>query len=216
MKNYIELSWHQDALEKLAAHLNSFREQRPLLYEHLGNVMEPKQVNPKAGEMLFNPQRVIDKSYYIYEGFVIILKEIENQGRQVLSIYKKDSIVSSDSFEAREASGLYLYATPGARLLEVTYQQMREVYSTFPETHELAKLILGYWHKKELEMRAILNKEALIVVEWFYINYPEFLTRYHKLLADPELSTFLLIKEKTLKLARTKLLKAGRIKWFIR
>jgi hypothetical protein len=213
MKNYHEFSWHQDALKRLTAHLDSFREQRPLLYEHLSNVMEPKQVPESAGEILFNAKKVIDKSYYVYGGFVIIMKEDANKGRQVLRIYKDDSIISSNSFEAREASGLYMYATPGTCLLGVSYDQMRVVYNDFPETHELAKLILGYWEKTELEMRVILNQEALPVVEWFYSTYNEFLTR-KKLITDAELASFLLISESALKAARTSLIKAGKIKWY--
>jgi CRP-like cAMP-binding protein len=162
-------------------------------------------------ELLFTAEKVITKSYYVSFGYIIVYTITEQGVKQVLRIYGKDSIVSSKSFDKQAPSGFYLWASPGAYLLSISYKDMLFVYQEFAETQELARLIWGDWNEREFARITQLNQEALPLVEQFYTQYEDFL-KSKKLLSDADIASYLLISVSSLRSARTFLFEAGRLK----
>jgi len=204
------MSRQNELLENLFSELGSFKKMPPEFFQHLQDAMqEQKKYYPEA-EVLFDQDDLVKNAYYVARGTVYAYR-IENGEKRVLYIYKQHDIIAGNAFMHQKESLYYLKTCSDSFLYWITYDQMAEVYTKFPEAEELAKLIVSNREDREVTWKTMLNQKATATVKDFYTLYPELLKR-QKGLTDPDIATFLHLAEGTLRGLRNKLLKGAILK----
>jgi CRP-like cAMP-binding protein len=193
---------HQPILNQLSKVLDSFKPQPQAYYDHLAEVMEPQYF--PTDNVLYEQGDIVKYGYFLASGFAIAYYYNDQGERQVIRIYEKNEIIKGKSFIDQTPSAEYLMVCADSYMLSITSKAMEDIYDEFPSVAELSRLILANREIKELEHKQMLSLEALPMVEQFYKTYPG-LAEPGKILVDADVSSYLLISERTLRACRAKL-----------
>jgi len=162
-------------------------------------------------EIIYHKNYTVKDALFVSDGFVACYSFDDNGNRQVIGLYGKDTIIAGNSFMSQQASEFDWIALPGTYLMKISYRVMDEVYTSFPDAEELARLIIAVMAEKELKRLTLLKEDAATVVLNFYQNHHQFSTP-GALMSDGDVASYLLIKLSTLRNTRVKLLKDGKLK----
>lgn len=193
---------HQPILNQLFRVLDSFKPQPQTYYDHLAEVMQPQYF--PDDQVLFERGDIVKRGYFLASGFAIAYYYNDQGERQIIRIYEKNDFMKGKSFIGQSASEEYLMICADSYVLGITHAEMEAIYARFPSVSELSRLILANREVKELEHKQMLSLEGLPMVEAFYKAYPG-LVEPGKILVDADISSYLLISERTLRACRAKL-----------
>lgn len=93
--------------------------------------------------LLLNAGHTSDYMYFVSKGIVRGFYFEDSTGREQTSIlWKEQSIVCDPvSFFQRKASDVNIEVMPGSLLLSISYQQLQDIFTAFPETEIFARCI---------------------------------------------------------------------------
>jgi CRP-like cAMP-binding protein len=201
---------NEEIVKRLFKLLCSFKMQPQELYEYLRKTMSGRFYPNR--EILYRSGEIVKNAFYVSDGYVACYSYDDDFNRQVVGLYGKDSIVAGKSFMSQQASVFEWVALPGAYLMKISHRSMEEVYDSFPESEELARLIIAGMSEKQLERLTMLKAGAEAVVQNFYDQHPDFRVP-GTMFTDADLASYLLIAESTLRNVRVKLAKEGKLNW---
>jgi CRP-like cAMP-binding protein len=193
---------HQPILSQLFKELDSFKPQPQAYYDHLADIMEPQYF--PDDRVLFEKGDIVKRGYFLASGFAIAYYYNDQGERQVIRIYEKNDFIKGKSFIDQNPSEEYLMICADSYVLSITHTEMEAIYVRFPSVSELSRLILANREAKELAHKQMLSLEGFPMVEQFYRTYPG-LSEPGKILVDADISSYLLISERTLRACRAKL-----------
>jgi hypothetical protein len=200
---------HNAILFKLFRLLDSFKPQKPGFYAYLEDTIVPEFY--PDDKILYQYDEVVKKIFYLASGTVVAYNYADNGEKQILHIFRETDLITGQSFTRQTPGAYYLMVCAGSYMLHMTHKQLGLVYRKFPETEELARLILSSREEKEIRHRNILILPGIQMVEAFYNDYPE-LIEPGKVLRDREVASYLLLAESTLRGLRNELFRWGKLK----
>jgi len=193
---------HQPILNQLFKVLDSFKPQPQAYYEHLSEISQPQYF--PTDQVLYEEGDIVKRSYFLASGFAIAYYYNDQGEKQLIRIYEKDDIIKGKSFTEQSPAADYLMVCADSYLLSISYEEKEMIYAHFPSVAELSMLILASREAKELAYKQMLGLETMLMVEQFYKTYPG-LADPGKILVDADISSYLLISERTLRACRAKL-----------
>lgn len=200
---------NSEIINRLFKILCSYKQQPIELKDFLQSGMKG-QYYPER-EVLYREDSIVTDAIFVSSGFVACYGFDANGDRQVVSIYGKDSIIAGKSFTSGQPSSYEWTALAGAYLMKVGRSQMEEVYSRFPDSEELARLVMADVADRELERLRMLKRDAESVIYDFYKkDFGEFYPP-GKLMVDADVASFLLLSESTLRNVRARLVRGNRL-----
>ncbi|NRF37591.1 Crp/Fnr family transcriptional regulator [Pedobacter foliorum] len=191
-------------LQRMFGIMDSIKAQNPKLYEHLRQVMKYQGIYYPSGAILFHIGDRVDRAFFISEGFITRSSKNKQGTQQVLSIFEADEIKAGPDFMQQTPSEFLIEAISGTFLAYITHEQLKVVYSLFPEAHELASLIISQHNRKEARLRKLLLIKGIDLVESFYKRYPK-LIEPGSVLTDKKIASFLKISISLLREHRSEL-----------
>nr|WP_068890377.1 cyclic nucleotide-binding domain-containing protein [Pedobacter panaciterrae] len=197
-------------LQRMFGIMNSIKAQNPKLYEHLGQVMKFQGTYYVGNTVLYNVGDPVDRAFFVSEGFVTRSSKSKQGLQQVLSIFEENEIKAGPDFMQQTPSEFLIEATSGTFVAYITHEQMKTVYSLFPEAHELASLIISQHNRKEARLRKLLLLKGVNLVEAFYKRYPK-LIEPGSVLIDEKIASYLKISISLLREHRSDLFATGRL-----
>jgi CRP-like cAMP-binding protein len=199
---------HHEILVQLYKVLDSFKPQQPAFYTYIEEIIEAEFY--PDDKILYEQGEVIKRIFYLASGTVVAYNFTETGEKQILHIFRETDLITGQSFTLQTPGAYYLMVCAGSYMLHMTYKQLNLVYRKFPETEELARLILSSREEKEIKHRQILILPGIQMVEAFYKDYPE-LIEPGKVLRDRDIATYLLLAESTLRGLRNDLFRSGKL-----
>lgn len=121
---------------------------------------------------------VSDRIYFVEIGYVIGFNyDVEKDYKNVSYIWNENSLMTDvDSFVRRKPSHLYIEVMPHSKLKSISYQQLNEMFDSFPFTRQfLETLILD----KEKYGKKIFYEDNINISAWE--RYKEMKRRYPKI-----------------------------------
>lgn len=134
---------------------------------------------------------ISDRIYFVETGFVIGFSyDVEKDHKNVSYIWNENSLMTDvDSFIRREPSHLYIEVMPHSKLKSISYQQLNELFESFPFTRQfLETLILD----KEKYGKKIFYEDNSNISAWD--RYQEMKRRYpriEQMIAKEVIASFL-------------------------
>lgn len=186
-------------MENLLNLLNSIHPLRPELREHLRSVL--KTTNLPKRTVLLTEGAVSDKIYFIEQGFARAF--YYNKEKETTSWFmgQNDIMISVYSFFTQSPSFEYLELLEDSILFYTTYEQLQEIYRTYPEFNIIGRIITEqYYIKSEaraISLRAHTAKERYDIL---LKDYPGILQKA----SLGQIASYLGIKQETLSRIRGK------------
>jgi CRP-like cAMP-binding protein len=197
-------------LDRMFKALQSVKPQNAKLFEHLRTVMKRQGIYYPENTILYYLKDRVDKAMFISEGFITQSALNKKGNVRILSIIEANEIKAGPDFMQQTPSEFVIEATAGTFVAYITHQQMQQVYKQFPETRELAALIISSHNRKELQLKKLFSVKGIDLVEAFYKRYPKMLFA-NKILSNEKIASFLNIGVSTLIEYKNKLLDSGRL-----
>jgi signal-transduction protein with cAMP-binding, CBS, and nucleotidyltransferase domain len=200
-----------EILKRLFAFLETFVELNDEFRDYIAAHITPWYF--AEDKTLFNINDKITITYFISTGYMTCSEFCMGSDDQVVEIFAGGQVVAPPSFHDNEPSKHDLKVLSGTFVLFLTYDQMQEIYKRFSFTQELAKLILNFYKKQDLDRLRMIRKSGIQSVYDFYIRYPDLLIKSGAALKDPIVASFLIMDERTLRRNRSKLIKTEKLKY---
>ncbi|MBB6130811.1 Crp/Fnr family transcriptional regulator [Mucilaginibacter lappiensis] len=198
---------HVTIINKIFKLLCSYKPQPEALREHLNKVLTGKFYPNRT--VLFQKGDIVKEVQFISDGYIACYAFNNEMDAQVVNITAKNTMVFGKSFTGQFPSVFEWVCLPGTYLMSIDYEAVQDIYSRFPGTEELARIILADAIERELLDRLFLNQDAETVVSEFYQRFKEF-KMPGRMMLDAEIASYLLIGESTLRNIRAKLIRQGR------
>lgn len=189
--------------------MEAIRPQKPKFYEFLHQLMKRQGQLFTEDTVIYQPGDEVDRAFFISEGF-ITRSSVVGKKKVLLSIFEKDEIKAGPDFMEQQKAEFLIEATKDTYVAYITHEQMKKVYTKFPEAYELASLIISAHNRKEARMRKMLQLKGIELVEAFYLRYP-LLIKAGSVLKDAMIASFLKISLTALRVFRSELLDSERL-----
>ncbi|EHQ26447.1 Crp/Fnr family transcriptional regulator [Mucilaginibacter paludis] len=200
---------HHPILNRLYKLYDTYKPQSAATYAYLDEVIGAKFY--PEDEILYVPGEIIDQIFFLASGNMVAYNFTDSGDKQVLQIYRENEHVAGQSFTRQIPSTYYLMVCAGSYTLQMTRDQLDDVYRKFPETQELGRIRLSTAEEKEVRHKQLLFLPGIQMVETFYKEYPE-LIEPGKVLRDRDIASYLLLAEGSLRDLRNRLLREGLLK----
>jgi len=193
---------HQPVLDQLFKVVNSYLPQPAGYYEYLAEHLQPQYF--ANATPLYEKGDLVKKAWFLSSGFGMAYVYKENGDKQVVRFHTAGALIGGKSFIEQTPSEEYLVACRDSYWMSLTHAEVDEIYILFPDVLEQSRLIMARREQDELEYKKLLSNEALLKVEEFYKTYPG-LSEPGKIIVDADISSYLMISERTLRACRAKL-----------
>lgn len=193
---------HEPVLAQLFKILNSYLPLPAGYYEYLTEHLQPQYYANDTP--LYEQGELVKKAWFLSSGFGMAYFYKDSGDKQVARLHAPGALIGGKSFLDQTPSAEYLMACRDSYWMSLTHGEVDEIYALFPGVIEQTRLIMAGRELDELAYKKLLGNEALVKVAEFYKMYPA-LSQPGRIIVDADISSFLMISQRTLRACRAKL-----------
>jgi CRP-like cAMP-binding protein len=162
-------------MEELFRLFKTIQVLNPALKKYILSALEPKEFN--KGEFILKDGQVARHIYFIKKGLVRSYRLKKNREETLWFMKEGDIMVSVESFFPQLPATEFIQAMEHALLHRISYDQLQEAFTRFPQFNLHGRVILEKYYIQSLQRENMRRKQAFEKFKHLMRTQPELVDR---------------------------------------